>query len=133
MTLQTTGVLVSLLQVIIALGLINVWLVRFKKSTKYRGGTAQNMQQEFAAYGLPAWSVYVIGGLKVIIAAVLLLNVFLSDGIALAASRALTLLTVLMLGAISMHLRVKDSFIKFVPALLMFGMAILSLYLMNLS
>lgn len=133
MTPHTAGVLVSLLQIIIALGLINVWLLRFKKSTKYRGGTAQNMQQEFAAYGLPTWSVYVVGGLKIIIAGVLLLNVFLSDGITFAASGALTLLTVLMLGAISMHLKVKDSFIKFVPALLILGMTILSLYLMNLS
>lgn len=123
----------TIFQLVIAFGLINVWLVRFKKSTKYRGGTAQNMKEEFAGYGLPVWSVYIVGGLKVIIAGVLLLNVFAVGTINSVVTAALVLLTILMLGAISMHLKVKDSFIKFVPALLILGMTIASLYLISLS
>jgi hypothetical protein len=133
MTPTIGAVLVTIFQLVIAFGLINVWLVRFKKSTKYRGGTAQNMKEEFAGYGLPVWSVYIVGGLKVIIAGVLLLNVFAVGTINSVVTAALVLLTILMLGAISVHLKVKDSFIKFVPALLILGMTIASLYLISLS
>jgi hypothetical protein len=42
-------------QIVIALGLLNVWLLRAKRPTAYRGGDAQNMKEEFEAYGLPAW------------------------------------------------------------------------------
>ena len=57
--------LVQICQVIVGCGLLNVWLLRFNKSTAYRGGTAANMLEEFAAYGLPAWSCYLVGFLKV--------------------------------------------------------------------
>ena len=61
-------ILIQALQVIVALGLLNVWLIRSSKSTPYRGGDAQTISEEFAAYGLPAFMMYVVGGLKVIIA-----------------------------------------------------------------
>lgn len=51
----------SIAQLIIALGILNVWLLRFNKATVYRGGGAKNMKQEFAAYGLPGL-VYVVCG-----------------------------------------------------------------------
>jgi hypothetical protein len=44
------------LQVVAALVLLSVWLVRFGKETPYRGGNAHSMKEEFAAYGLPACS-----------------------------------------------------------------------------
>ena len=44
--------LVSILQVVIALGLLNVWLIRANRSTGYRGGAAKNIKEEFAVYGL---------------------------------------------------------------------------------
>ena len=43
----------SIAQLIIALGILNVWLLRFNKATIYRGGSAKNMKEEFATYGLP--------------------------------------------------------------------------------
>jgi hypothetical protein len=39
-----------LCQVIIALGIFNVWIVRYGKETSWRGGDAINMQEEFSAY-----------------------------------------------------------------------------------
>ena len=53
-----------ILQLIISVGLINVWLFRFNKVTEYRGGGANNMKEEFQAYGLPIWLMYVVGFLK---------------------------------------------------------------------
>ena len=49
---------VLIIQVVIALGIFNVWVLRFGKSTEWRGGTAANMKEEFQAYGLPSWSVH---------------------------------------------------------------------------
>ncbi len=49
----------SIAQLIIALGILNVWLLRFNKATSYRGGAAKNMTEEFATYGLPVWFMWV--------------------------------------------------------------------------
>lgn len=105
---------------LIALGLINVWLVRFNRSTVYRGAGAKNMNEEFAAYGLPAWSVYVVGFFKLSIALVMILSVVAPQVILpIVGTLALGLLAVLMLGAITMHIKVKDSLVKTLPALCM--------------
>ncbi len=108
-------------QIVIALGLVNVWVVRFGKATAYRGGRAKNMREEFAAYGLPAWSLFAIGGLKLTIAALLVAAVWFA-GLRQPASAALALL---MLGAVLMHVRVRDPLVRSVPAL---GMLALSMF-----
>lgn len=107
------------LQVILAIGLFNVWLVRFSKITPYRGGTARTMTEEFSAYGLPKWSPYFIGTLKVGIGLSLIAGIWLPT-IVLPAS---ALLCVLMVGALLMHLKVRDPIKKSIPALLMLAMS----------
>ena len=64
--------LVQICQIIVGCGLLNVWLLRFNKRTAYRGGLSANMSGEFAAYGLPGWSCYFVGFLKVASALALL-------------------------------------------------------------
>lgn len=113
--------LVIAAQIAIALGLVNVWLLRFGKATPFRGGRAQNMHEEFAVYGLPSWSLFAIGGLKLSIAALLVAAVWFA-GLRQPAAAALALL---MLGAVSMHLRVRDPLVRSVPAL---GMLALSIF-----
>jgi hypothetical protein len=112
--------IISILQVLLAGGLINVWLVRFHKPTKYRGKGAGNMKDEFSAYGLPAWSMYVVGAAKLLIAKALILGFWFPFLVC----PAVGLLVVLMLGAISMHIKVRDPFVRAVPALLMLAMAL---------
>ncbi len=119
--------IVSILQIILAIGLVNVWLVRFRKPTKYRGKGAANMDQEFRAYGLPTWFMYLIGTAKMIIAALLVIGLWIPVVIAPAA----TVLAVLMIGAVSMHIKVRDPFIKMVPAMAMFAMAVLVVFFLN--
>ena len=114
-----------ILQLVISLGLLNVWLLRFSKSTSYRGGTARNMKEEFAVYGLPAWSVYVIGALKIAGALALLAGFWLTELIVPAA----ILVFGLMLGASLMHAKVKDPFSKYVPALSLLLASALLIYL----
>ena len=104
-----------------------VWLVRFNSVKKYRGGDAKNMKEEFSTYGLPSWSVYVVGFFKIVIALSMFLVLFVPSLNTLVGIPALMLLVVLMLGAISMHIKVKDPFIKVLPAISMLLMALVSL------
>ena len=108
------------LQVIIAVGLVNVWLLRFSKATPYRGGTAESMREEFAVYGLAPFMMYSVGGLKLAIAASMIAGIWLP----LLVLPSAAILILLMLGAFSMHLKVKDPLVKAVPSLLMLAMAI---------
>ena len=111
-------VLVS--QIIIALGLLNVWLLRAGKPTDWRGGDARNMKEEFQAYGLPAWFLGVVGFLKISLAILLLVGIWLPY----LTKPAATGIAVLMLGAVSMHLKVRDPVKKSLPA---FSLLVLSL------
>ena len=65
-----------LLKLIIALGLLNVWVVRFDKPTPYRGGNSRNMIEEFKYYGLPKTFMYAIGLFKVLLSLFILFSLF---------------------------------------------------------
>jgi len=115
----------SLLQVGLALGLLNVWLVRRGSPTAFRGGAAGSLEEEFAAYGLPQWAFFVVGALKVGIAVALLLGLWTPSLVPPAAGG----LVLLMLGAIAMHLKVGDPPVKSMPALAMLSMSASLLFL----
>lgn len=122
-------VLVSnVLQVVVALGLLNVWLVRGQKPTDYRGGASRTLRDEFAEYGLPDAMFWFVGALKVGSAILLIAGIWLRY-LVLPAS---TVVVVLMLGALTMHLKIGDPPVKSLPAFLMLAMsaAILVLSLM---
>lgn len=112
--------IIAICQVIAAVGLLNVWVLRFGRSTSYRGGTAQTMREEFAAYGLPQWFVYLIGTLKIGIALALLSGLWFPIVVIPAAS----LLGALMLGALAMHIKIRDPLRKSFPALGMLLLAV---------
>lgn len=107
--------IIVICQIIIALGIFNVWLLRSANATAWRGGDATNMKDEFAVYGLPEWFMKIIGGLKLILAGCLLLGLFVP---ALTQPAAIGM-AALMLGAISMHVKVGDSLKKSLPAFIM--------------
>lgn len=111
----------DILQIIAGLGILNVWLLRFQNKTTYRGGESSNMKEEFAHYGLPIWSVYVIGFLKIISAAGLLTGIFIAPLVLPSA----ILIAALMLGAVSMHAKVSDPIKKSAPALCLLVMTLL--------
>lgn len=122
-----TNLLISYLaQLVIAFGLINVWLIRFKKSTAYRGGNASDMFEEFKVYGLPRFMVYIVGSLKILIALTMLIG-FIYPLILVPAGY---LLAILMSGAILMHIKVKDPLMKALPAICMFLLSV-TVILMN--
>ncbi len=109
-----------LLQVIVALGIFNVWLVRPKQASAYRGGHATTLQGEFAAYGLPVIGMYVIGAIKLSLAAALIVGIWV-PAIVLPAALGLA---VMMLGAIAMHWKIGDRPAKSLPAALLLVMCL---------
>jgi uncharacterized membrane protein YphA (DoxX/SURF4 family) len=109
----------SILQIIVGVGLLNVWLFRRDRATAYRGGEAKNLKEEFATYGLPPAMFYIVGGLKIVCGALLLVGLAFPPVVLPAAA----VVAVLMLGAVVMHLKVGDAVSKYVPAALMLAMS----------
>ena len=109
-----------ILQVAAAVGLLNVWLVRFHRPTEYRGGNAGSMIEEFASYGLPAWFAYVVGSLKIGAALALIAGIWVPSLVLPAAA----LVCMLMVGALAMHVKIGDPLKKSLPALGMLGLCL---------
>ena len=101
------------LQLVIACVIFSVWLIRPNWKTPYRAGDAINIKEEFAVYGLPDWSVYVVGATKIALAIALLAGYWKSELVVPAAVS----MAILMAGAVLCHLRIKeDSISRAVPA-----------------
>ena len=101
------------LQLVIACVIFSVWLIRPNWKTPYRAGDAINIKEEFAVYGLPDWSVYVVGATKIALAIALLAGYWKSELVVPAAIS----MAILMAGAVLCHLRIKeDSISRAVPA-----------------
>ena len=115
--------IIPVLQIILALGLLNVWLLRATKKTGYRGGAASSLKEEFSVYGLPDWVFQCVRFLKITSAILFLVGLWFPVVVAPAA----TVICLLMIGAIVMHIKVKDPLIKSLPAVLMLIMSALVL------
>jgi hypothetical protein len=102
------------LQLIVGLSILNVWLIQYNKPTQWRGGNASNIKEEFEVYGLPNWSCYVIGFLKVALAIALIVAIWFPQLVQPAALG----LALLLAGSILMHLKIKDPIKKSFPAFL---------------
>ena len=119
--------LVSLFQVVIGLSVIRVWTINFNKSTPWRGGGARNMKEEFTAYGLPMWMVYFVGILKVIFSIGLIAGLWIPELISFSASG----IAIFMFFAFLMHVKIKDSIKKSIPALTFMVLSLLIIFLEN--
>jgi hypothetical protein len=107
--------LLTFLQLLVGLGLLNVWFVRAGSATEYRGGDARTLREEFQAYGLPDAAFYVVGGLKVLSGIALLVALWVDLPVRIPAG----IVAVLMVGALVMHARVGDPPKRSIPATLM--------------
>ena len=118
--------LVMALQITIAVVIIAVWIFRPRLDTNFRAGDATNIVEEFAIYGLPKWSVYVIGVTKLTLASLLVLGIWYSSLVQFAALG----MGVLMAGAVTCHLKTKgDPLSRATPASLMLVMCVVVFYL----
>lgn len=108
------------LKLIVALGILNVWLLRSGKATAYRGKGASTLREEFAVYGLPFPIFCLVGVLKVGFALALLVSLWVPE----VARPAAIGMGLLMVGAFLMHLKVKDPISKAVPSLLVLALCV---------
>lgn len=111
-------------QIIVGVSILNVWLIQNKKPTRWRGGNATTIFEEFKVYGLPGWSVYVIGTIKVILAVLLIAGIWYPD----LTSTAAVGLGMLLAGSVAMHIKIGDSMIKSFPAALFLSMCFIIAY-----
>lgn len=107
-------------QLIVGLSILNVWLVQFNKSTQWRGGNATTIKEEFTVYGLPEWSLYLVGFLKVVLALALMAAIWFPSFLKPAALG----LSALLIGSVLMHFKIKDSIKKSFPALIFLSMCL---------
>jgi hypothetical protein len=115
----------TILQLVVALGLLNVWVLRVGKATPYRGGESRTLKEEFSAYGLSDAVFRLVGFLKIASAVALIVGLWVPALVLPAAS----LVAALMVGALLMHLKVKDPAIRSLPAGLMLVMNAAMVYL----
>ncbi|MEO7165853.1 MAG: DoxX family protein [Chthoniobacterales bacterium] len=113
------------LQLIVGLGVLNVWLLRANKPSPYRGGSAGNLREEFAAYGLPSGAMYLVGAIKILLALALIAGIWFQVLVRPAAIG----MGLMMLGAVAMHVKIADPLKKSLPAA---GVAILCLLIVLL-
>lgn len=107
-----TPSLILISQLLIALGIYNVWLLRPQKQTAWRGGDAKNMEEEFHVYGLSTTCMKIVRVCKLSCATALLLGIVYTP-FAVAGAIGMALL---MLAAVVMHAKVRDPIKKSLPA-----------------
>ena len=114
-------IVVQALQVVIAIAVAVVWLVRPNTPSPFRGGSATTIREEFAVYGLPDWSVGAVRAAKLACAALLLLGFAVPSLTPIGAFG----MAAFMVGAVAMHVKVRDPLMKSLPA---GALLLLSLY-----
>jgi hypothetical protein len=122
--MQTIDYIIIVLKVIVSLSILNVWLIQPKKNTKWRGGDATTIIEEFKCYGLSKTICYIIGFIKISLAILLLVSIKLEE-LTLASSLGLA---ILLLGSILMHLKIQDPLFKSFPAFLFVVMNLIIAY-----
>jgi len=113
--------LVLALKLVVALGILNVWIVRRVQPTPYRGQGARTLREEFTAYGLPDWVFTAVGVAKIALALALLGSIW----VPVLAQPSSLALGAIMVVAFGMHLKVRDPAINSLPALAVLAMCLI--------
>ena len=117
--------IIIFLKIIVGVSIINVWLIQPNKPSRWRGGDAKTIIEEFNVYGLSKIFYKVVFVVKVGLAILLLISIKY-DFLTLYSSIGLALL---LGGSILMHVKIKDPLFKSFPAFLFMVMNLTILYL----
>ena len=105
----------------IAIAIIYAWTYSYNRPSKFRGGDAKNMVEEFAVYGFPSWVVPIVRVVKLSLAVCLLLGYAFP---VLVKPTAIAL-TFIMLVAVMMHLKMRrESLVKLLLAYLLVSFSV---------
>lgn len=100
-----------------------MWLFRSNTPTRYRVGNATTLQGEILEAGLPEWTYNILRIFKPMIAFMLIIGVLYNP----LTLPSIICTTILMVGAIGMHVYAKDNIIKTLPAIILFVFCLLIL------
>ena len=106
-------------QVFIALAMFDVWLFRYNRPLRARGGDAKTMVEEFRVYGLPDWLRELVRVLKLGAGVLMIVGIWYPPAALVSGAG----LAVLMAVAIAMHIKVHDPLYKALPATLFFSLS----------
>ena len=84
-----------------------------------------NMKEEFIAYGLPSWIMYLVGSLKVAFSIGLIAGLWIPEVVVFSASG----IAIMMFFAIVMHAKIKDPLTKSIPAITFLVLSVLIILL----
>ena len=116
---------IIVLKIIVGISIVNVWLIQPNKPSKWGGGAATTIIEEFSIYGLSKTLYYLVFVVKVGLA-ILLLTSIKFDFLTLYSSIGLA---ILLGGSILMHFKIKDPLFKSFPAFLFLIMNLTIVYL----
>ena len=113
--------IIIIIKLITALSIFNVWILRYNKKTQYRGGNAKSLKEEFETYGLSSWFMYIIGSIKIGVSILFIISCFseYSNILDFYIFFGSAVMSLIMIGAILMHVKVNDPLKKSIPALTM--------------
>ena len=123
--MEIQAYIIIALKIIVGISIINVWLIQPNKPSKWRGGDATTIIEEFNVYGLSKTFYKIIFVVKVGLAVLLLVSIKY-DLLTLCSSLGLASL---LLGSIAMHFKVKDALFKSFPAFLFMVLNLVIAYL----
>lgn len=104
--------LVVSLQLLVAFAMLDVWLIRYNSPGFSRGGDAKTMAEEFRVYGLPDWFRNLIRVLKLAAGGMMVLGIWWPECALISGSS----LSIMMIGAMVMHFKVRDPIYKVLPS-----------------
>ena len=97
----------------ISIGIIYAWTFGFNRPSRFRGGNARNMKEEFAFYGFPDWVLPITRVVKISLAVCLLFGYFFP----VLVKPVAFVLAPIMLIAVMAHLKdFRDPLVKTLPA-----------------
>lgn len=100
---------------IVSATVLSVWTFRMNSDSIFRGGGASTMLEEFQAYGLTETHMYVVGAFKITAAILLLLGLRFPRLVI----PGVLVMTLFMVGAVAMHVRISDGLIPTLPSTIM--------------
>lgn len=107
-------------QLLIALGIFNVWVLRAGRPTRWRPEGAADMAEEFRRYGFPDWVRPWVGAAKLSLAVLLVVGIWVSE-LAAAAGLAMALFMAVAVGA---HFKVGDPPVRALPSFTLLALSL---------
>tara|TARA_B100000508_G_C11460416_1_gene278996 strand:+ start:1124 stop:1522 length:399 start_codon:yes stop_codon:yes gene_type:complete len=99
-------------KILLAISIIHVWSINASKESRWRGGDAKNLREEFRVYGISRMGMYVVGFFKIGLSVTLIASLYYTQLTQIASFG----LAFFLMGSIYMHIKIKDPWQKSIPA-----------------